>query len=323
MFKKPLLSWNHQFKVPHPAPRLNTSLLRSRLKLKSIQSHTILKSHHAPAVALLESAGIRPGGLRAHAARMLTAGFTAGTLILTPPQSLPVRAGLPSSSLTLFSSPSDLQENLSFRLQSVLPPRVRPLNQTEENNITQILHDTFGIHASARLEGNKLNTSYGLIGAEQHLPRYPGDSAANHGQFIGSGITSGRGAWGYFAPSREHMTPDLYEKEKYYVAVQTMYLPDWQIRLAYLRDWFKHRKVLIINAQNGKAIIAVVADAGPAASTGKHFGGSPEVMAYLRRQDGRARGPVILFFVDDPQDKVPLGPLEYNLEKGLPLPPIT
>ena len=70
----------------------------------------------------------------------------------------------------------------------------------------------------------------------------------------------------------------------------------------------------VINPQNGKVIIAVVADSGPSWWTGKKFGGSPEVMDYLQLQDGRQKGAVVVFFVDDPQDQVPLGPLEYNLE---------
>ena len=126
--------------------------------------------------------------------------------------------------------------------------------------------------------------------------------------------TPGRSAWGYFASSRGQLTTDLIAKEKYYFAVQTLYLPDWSVRLSYLRDWYKYRKVVAINPQNGKILIGVIGDAGPAQFTGKHFGGSPEVMNYLELKDGRQRSAVILYFVDDPADSVPLGPLEYNLE---------
>jgi hypothetical protein len=108
----------------------------------------------------------------------------------------------------------------------------------------------------------------------------------------------------------------MIQQEKYYVAVQTLYLPDWNTRLAYLRDWYKYRKVVLVNPKNGKVIVAVVADSGPGASTGKHFGGSPEVMEYLHMFDGKQRSGVVLFFVDDPDDKIPLGPLEQNLERG-------
>jgi hypothetical protein len=282
-------------------PALNSDLLRSKLKLKHLTSQTTLFSHHP------------------HVRKMLASGALATTLMLTPAQSTMSQAALPGASDSPLVSSLDLRQAMIDQLKDILPPTVEPLSEGQETRVSQLFHQIYGIHASAELEGNKLNRSYGLIGAEQHLPRYPGDTAEAHGQFVQSGITPGRGAWGYFAPSQSQLTPELIEKEKYYVAVQTLYLPDWNTRLAYLRDWYKHRKVLVVNPHNGRAIVAVVADSGPAAFTGKHFGGSPEVMAYLERKDGRQRGPVILFFVDDPQDQVPLGPLEQNLEKGPPL----
>jgi hypothetical protein len=87
-------------------------------------------------------------------------------------------------------------------------------------------------------------------------------------------------------------------------------LPDWDKRQPYLRDWYKYRKVLVINPANGKSVIAVVADAGPANWTGKSFGASPEIMAYLNMKDGAQRGPAILLFVDDKDNTMPLGPVE-------------
>lgn len=39
--------------------------------------------------------------------------------------------------------------------------------------------------------------------------------------------------------------------------------------------------------------------------------GSPEVMNYLGGSRYK-KGPVLVFFVDDPENKVPLGPVEYN-----------
>ena len=66
-----------------------------------------------------------------------------------------------------------------------------------------------------------------------------------------------------------------------------------------------------MNTDNGNAVVAAIADSGPAAWTGKHFGGSPEVMHELGGSSYK-KGAVILFFVDDPENKVPLGPVEYN-----------
>jgi hypothetical protein len=97
-----------------------------------------------------------------------------------------------------------------------------------------------------------------------------------------------------------------------------LYLPDWQTRLNYLRDWYKYRKVLVINPANGTTVVADVADSGPADFTGKQFGGSPEVMAHLGLNTGPQKGAVVLFFVNDPNNEIPLGPVEYNVRTGTP-----
>jgi len=124
---------------------------------------------------------------------------------------------------------------------------------------------------------------------------------------------------GIFRPKPGPNNRGLREKEKWYVAVQTLYLPDWNTRTAYLSQWYKYRKVLVVNTQNGKTVVADVADAGPANFTGKQYGGSPEIMAYLGLNMHMQKGPVVLFFVNDPNGEIPLGPVEYNVKVGKPV----
>ena len=64
---------------------------------------------------------------------------------------------------------------------------------------------------------------------------------------------------------------------------------------------------MVVNTKNGNAVVADIADAGPAAFTGKHFGGSPEVMEYLGGLG--IKGVVLLFFIDDPENTIKLGPV--------------
>jgi hypothetical protein len=209
-----------------------------------------------------------------------------------------------------------LQKELSLQLKGILSEKPGPIPPVTESAVSGAIEKIWGIRATAALTGEKLNQSFGYMGAEQHLPRFPGDSVGEHDERQDSGITPGLGAWGYFANSRDNLTQDLIQKEKYYVAVQTLYLPDWKSRLPYLREWYKYRKVLVVNPGHGKTIVADVADAGPADWTGKHYGGSPEVMAYLGLNVGMQKGAVILFFVDDPDNEIPLGPVEYNVVAG-------
>ncbi len=212
--------------------------------------------------------------------------------------------------------PAYTKEQLVHDLSYLLPESVQPLTETQEKVVTATLTRHFNLPVTPVLQGKRLNRSYGLIGAEQHLMRYPGDMMGSHfatpqeaNAFYSSGMAPGRGAWGYFASSQAAMTEKDVQREKYYIAVQTFLSPGFNENVKDHYEFFKYRKMLVVNPENGKALIADIGDAGPAAWTGKHLGGSPEVMQYLERQDGAAKGPVLYFFIDDPDDTIPLGPI--------------
>jgi len=262
--------------------------------------------------------GLEIGKVRQHSAKIISASALTGSLLVSPPagvKALPAphemieKVRLAGGTIEV----EGMQKILVDGLDTALPKRPRPLTQEEEKHIEQLFQSTVSIKAKATLEGEHLNTTYGYIGAEQHLRRYPGDTIDGHGipTIQRSGLAPGLGAWGYFAASKVEMSPSLEETEKWYAVVQTLYLPDWGTRQPHLKNWYRYRKVLIVNTKNGNAVVAAIADSGPAAWTGKHFGGSPEVMHYLGGSKYK-KGAVIIFFVDDPENKVPLGPLEYN-----------
>ena len=102
------------------------------------------------------------------------------------------------------------------------------------------------------------------------------------------------------------------------MAVQTLYMSDWNVRSEEIYKWFKYKKMIIINPENGTACVVVVGDAGPAEWTGKQFGGSPEVMKELDLHLEWRKGKVLLLFVKDPEDKIPLGPIDFNIKTGQP-----
>src|SRR3989344_2775301 len=232
--------------------------------------------------------------------KQLVVGSVASVLFLIHPLSHNVLAQkllhLSSPKHNLESQPIDSGVQLIMALSSSLPPQVEPLTDEQETAITKLLTDYYQLPVTSAIDGKRLDRSYGLIGAEQHLMRYPGDTITTHfdlpeeTRFAASGMAPGRGAWGYFTDSSATLTNQDKLREKYY-------------------NFFKYRKMLVVNPENGKAMIVDIGDAGPATWTGKQLGGSPEVMSYLERKDGSAKGAVLYFFVDDPEDKVPLGPV--------------
>lgn len=297
--------------------QIDFNFLRNKLKLKNFELKRNISAKYPDVDKFLKDKGFDISKVREHSAKLIGAGAITGALLLAPPsiKNMPAPNEIIKQIAENVSngSESPTQKKLIDSLQEILPEKARPLTREEEKTLEVLFSEKIGVKAKATLEGEHLNQTYGYIGAEQHLRRYPGDVLQNHGSIADQkeGIAPGLGAWGYFAPSKEKLTPSLVETEKWYAVVQTLYLPDWSSRQPYLRDWYKYRKVLIVNTNNGQAVVAAIADSGPAKWTGKHFGGSPEVMDYLGGPRYK-KGPVVLFFVDDPNNRVPLGPVEYN-----------
>lgn len=251
--------------------------------------------------------------------RHAAAGSLGGLMLLsTPGLSLPSQNQVVEDQ-TRISAGTSKNAQLAADLKDKLPGEVRSLSSEEEKAVADTIKEDLGIKVAAEIDGKRLNRSYGLIGGEQHLYRYPGDTVQLHAKtaqdwamFGPAGIAPGLGAWGYFAQSKDSMTPLDEEREKYYIAVQTFLAPGFAERTAEYRDFFKYRKMLIVNPKTGQAVVTVIGDAGPAEFTGKHLGGSPEVMHELGLATGPRKGAVLYFFLDDPDDKIALGPVKLS-----------
>jgi len=235
------------------------------------------------------------------------------------PQALPETSSQTRLAQVGITSSSAITQEFIQKLNQLVPKRIGHLDPSAETQISDLISSSFGIKASSTLENQRLNHSLGWIGYEQHLTRFPGDNISQHDAELQSGLAPGRGAWGYFTSSKNTLAQQDILREKYYVAVQTLYIPTWKQDLAFLRDWYKYRKVLVVNVDNGSSVVAVVGDAGPAAWTGKQFGGSPEVMRTLDLTGKKSKGKVLLYFVDDPQNQVPLGPVKGKIDQDIKL----
>lgn len=241
-----------------------------------------------------------------------------GLILLSPP-------GKQISPLHLTFSRDDILEGfdqnvlLAQQLSDELPKEVRPLDSLEEKDILDILNKNFDFKITAEIDSIRLNRNYGLIGGEQHLYRYPGDNLYAHAsnsvewaKYGSAGIAPNLGAWGYFATDKKEFGEEGKLREKYYLAIQTFLVPGYAENVSKFRDFFKFRKMLVVNPKTGQAVVAVIGDAGPSEWTGKHLGGSPEVMDVLGLSEGPRKGAVLYFFLDDPKDEIPLGSVKVR-----------
>ena len=247
----------------------------------------------------------------------LLLGSVGGLMLLTAPS--PLTLPTPHSLMTIEQVHDQVSKKTSFlsSLAQALPSDVKALDEEEENKVSEILSKNYNLQVEAEINGIRLNTTYGLIGGEQHLYRFPGDTLSKHAEssedvemYLPSGIAPGLGAWGYFSSSSQDFTEEDMLQERYYIAVQTFLAPGFAENVGKYRDFFKYRKMLVVNPKTGQAVVVVIGDAGPAEWTGKTLGGSPEVMHYLGLGKGPRKGAVLYFFIDDPDNKVPLGPIE-------------
>ncbi|MDO8658766.1 MAG: hypothetical protein Q7K55_08545 [Candidatus Levybacteria bacterium] len=250
--------------------------------------------------------------------KQLALGSVGGLMLLTSPVGANISSQQTINTQTIVQN-VDKSVFLISDLSHVLPDKVRPLTFSEEDVIAQTLSRHFGMRVTPVLQDKRLNRSYGLIGAEQHLARFPGDNMNIHfdnntdaQKYWSSGMAPGLGGWGYFVKSQSEFSEKDKMREKYYIAVQTFLSEDFNKRVKEYMDFYKYRKMLVVNPNNGKAIVTDIADSGPSVWTGKHLGGSPEVMNYLERFDGAQKGPVLYLFIDDPDDKILLGPINVQ-----------
>lgn len=180
-----------------------------------------------------------------------------------------------------------------------------PDNLTLEQELfaESTLSNIFSSNYKVTLNGNRMLRVWGYFGQEQHLYRWQGDSIDKHDEYLQHGLAPATGAFGYF---------DNASQEKWYIAAPIHMLPNWNTNWSILKSWYKFRKVFVYNPKNKKSVIAVIGDVGPAEWTGKHFGGSPELMHYLEMKDGRAKTKAIVLFVDGSDNKLELGPISQT-----------
>ncbi len=294
---------------------------RRLLKLRKKAAHKFQRKHKKAVSYLREKKLLLPG-LIERSKQLLTGASLASSLLLNPIKAAatPRLLERPAEERAKegLATADEVNKLLAEKLGFHLPFDIAKLDPEQDKEICKIIKETLGIDVCTELETFKLNYDYAWTGYEQHLYRFPGDTLEEHDEEQIAGIAPGLGAWGYFSESKETMTEEDYLKEKYYVVVQTLYFDDWPERSEEIYNFFKHRKMIMINPENGQACVAVVGDAGPAQWTGKQFGACPEVMKALNLHEGYRKGKVLLFFVDDPENKVPLGPINYNLKAGEP-----
>lgn len=308
MTQKPALDLQTPLLTPKKKHLPDLAQIEAALLKRHKTAHSRLAKVSAQAKKFLKKKGIQSSQLRQRSTQLLAGAGLTGALLLTPPGA--TQSAAPTHTIV---ARQDFHSVFTQNLSPLTPHFPTKLTPEAAAPLEQVILDQTGIPAKAVLEGQQLNHQVGYVGYEQHLQRFPGDNISLHDEEQIAGIAPGKGAWGYFASSKDEFTTEDYLREKYYSVAQTLYLENWNRDFRFLRDWYKYRKILIVNPKNGQAVVTVLADAGPAKWTGKQFGASPEAMQVLDLHKGPRKGLVLFLFIDDPENKIPLGPVTQKI----------
>jgi len=301
------------------SPATPLSLVRMTELYEEVKQECREKYHTAYAWLLEQSDQL--SSIKTTSQHLLLATTVAGTMMFPRPVDTQVAEQLQvmeEETNNHWLSTITLEEHQAIveKMKALVKQPPGHLEKQDELYLEQQLSDMLGFQITAELDGKRLNHSIGIMGSEQHLNRFPTDTLDQHDAYQEAGIAPNRGAYGWFTELGQ-LTPEAVQREKYYFAVQTMYLPNWNTEHGKLKEWYKFRKMVVINPEEEIAIVGVIGDAGPAQWVQKQFGGSPEIIRDGKIWSKNARGRVMLFFVDDPENKVPLGPMSIATAKTL------
>ncbi len=207
--------------------------------------------------------------------------------------------------------PQEERDEVLEKVSQLVKQPAGQLAKEDELYLEQQMTDLLGFEVAAELDGHHLEHQRGVMAAQMHLRRFPTDSLDQHDVYREAGLSPNRSLFGWFTELGQ-LTPEAIVHEKYFFTVQADFLPDWHAAYEDLTAWFKFRKMIVINGAEKRAVVGVVGNTGPPDWMQKQFGGSPEVIREGLIWSPKTRGRVFMLFVNDPENKVPLGPMNLG-----------
>ncbi|MBP9819787.1 hypothetical protein KBC79_03535 [Candidatus Woesebacteria bacterium] len=202
----------------------------------------------------------------------------------------------------------DEYQSVILKLESMLNEPISSLNDQARLYLEQQLSDLLGFTVSTELDGQVLPTIVGVVEARPHTKRFPTDTLSLHERHKEAGLAQYRSAFGWFSPQ-----PPLSEQaehyERYSLGLPLYALPEWGTRAEQVKTWFRNRKVICINPKAKRFVVAAVSDISTP-SIKYQFSASPELSRDIACWQPGQQGKIIVLFVDDESDTIPLGTVQ-------------
>jgi len=198
------------------------------------------------------------------------------------------------------------------KMINTLKQPVGSLPREQSLYLEQQISDLLGFEVASELDQIHLPHTFGILAALPHLRRHPQDQITDHPTMQEAGLAPHRSSFGWFTEMGQ-LTQLAIEREKYFVSIQVDLLPEWRTSAQKLTEWYKYRKVVVINPVHELAVVACVGDFGPGNWIQHQFGASPEIVRHLGAWDLESQGKMFVFLVNDPTNKIALGPVKMGI----------
>lgn len=198
-----------------------------------------------------------------------------------------------------------------YKLREVAKLNPGDLEQDDLLYLEQQLSDIFGFEVTSKLDDHKLPFTLGTMAAAPHQRRYPKDKLGEHNRYPEAGMTQTRSSFGWMLEAGQ-LSATATKQEQYGLSLPLAYLPEWQQDYSQLKDWYRYRKMLVINPFELKAIIASVINIDLVSTLKYQFAGTPELIRAGFIWSPKASGRVLVFFINDEPDNIKVGPINLT-----------
>lgn len=180
-------------------------------------------------------------------------------------------------------------------------------NIEERLYLEQQISDLTGINVTTNLDGYNLPHTTVKFRSDAHQRTNFADILNNHPQFHEAGLNKKRSVFGWSNQNGHEST----KMEEFFIVLPIYLIKAWQTDLPSLVNWFKYRKVLVINPFTQLAAVACVSDVGPSHLQRSQALCSPELSHLLRLWQPGLQGRACLFLIEH-SENIPYGQVDIT-----------
>ena len=167
------------------------------------------------------------------------------------------------------------------------------LPEKEALYLEQQVSDLLGFEVSSTLEEKKLTCSFGKIQALDVFSLSPQAHPEDMVSVRGARIKRGRPSLGWAKQT------EVSDANRYLLANHLVLLEDWHHKYAHYKNWYRWRKLLLINPFDRISVVVELASFTLPNPMQYQFGGSPALIRASQAWSPRAQGFVCVFFIPD------------------------